>query len=96
MDGGEPASTPLLPRRDFLRLAGLAGVVVACNAETGDPATPTTATSVTIGPDLPTDPFALGVASGDPLHDRVVIWTRLAPEPLEGEGCRIPMPRSGG
>lgn len=27
------------------------------------------------------DPFALGVASGDPLHDRVVIWTRLLVEP---------------
>ena len=28
------------------------------------------------------DPFTLGVASGDPLPDAVVIWTRLAPEPL--------------
>jgi alkaline phosphatase D len=24
-----------------------------------------------------TDPFALGVASGSPLHDSVVLWTRL-------------------
>lgn len=28
------------------------------------------------------DPFALGVASGDPDSDSVVLWTRLAPEPL--------------
>lgn len=28
-------------------------------------------------------PFTLGVASGDPLPDGFVIWTRLAPEPLE-------------
>lgn len=28
------------------------------------------------------DPFMLGVASGDPLPDSVVLWTRLAPEPL--------------
>jgi phosphodiesterase/alkaline phosphatase D-like protein len=28
------------------------------------------------------DPFTLGVASGDPLPDAVVIWTRLAPDPL--------------
>jgi alkaline phosphatase D len=28
------------------------------------------------------DPFQLGVASGDPLPDGVVLWTRLAPEPL--------------
>ena len=32
------------------------------------------------------NPFTLGVASGDPLPDAVVIWTRLAPEPLEGDG----------
>jgi alkaline phosphatase D len=31
-------------------------------------------------------PFSLGVASGDPLPDGVVLWTRLAPEPLEGGG----------
>ena len=28
-------------------------------------------------------PFSLGVASGDPLPDGVVLWTRLAPRPLE-------------
>ncbi|OLE18349.1 MAG: hypothetical protein AUI36_35965 [Cyanobacteria bacterium 13_1_40CM_2_61_4] len=32
------------------------------------------------------DPFTLGVASGDPLPDGVLIWTRLAPEPLSGGG----------
>lgn len=31
-------------------------------------------------------PFSLGVASGDPLPDGFVIWTRLAPKPLEGGG----------
>jgi alkaline phosphatase D len=31
-------------------------------------------------------PFPLGVASGDPLPDGVVLWTRLAPKPLEGGG----------
>ncbi|MBE9051410.1 alkaline phosphatase [Nostocales cyanobacterium LEGE 11386] len=31
-------------------------------------------------------PFSLGVASGDPLPDSVVIWTRLAPNPLFGGG----------
>ncbi len=34
-------------------------------------------------PRYTSDPFSLGVASGDPLHDRVILWTRLAPEPLE-------------
>src|SRR5262245_5978321 len=31
-------------------------------------------------------PFALGVASGDPSPRGVVLWTRLAPKPLEGGG----------
>src|SRR5262245_638316 len=31
-------------------------------------------------------PFTLGVASGDPTSDAVVIWTRLAPDPLNGGG----------
>ncbi len=29
-------------------------------------------------------PFSLGVASGDPLPGSVVLWTRLAPDPLNG------------
>lgn len=29
-------------------------------------------------------PFAMGVASGDPAPDGVVLWTRLCPEPLAG------------
>ena len=37
------------------------------------------------------NPFSLGVASGDPLPDGVVLWTRLAPQPLAEDGrgvCR--------
>jgi alkaline phosphatase D len=33
-----------------------------------------------------TYPFQLGVASGDPRPDSVVLWTRLAPDPLNGGG----------
>jgi alkaline phosphatase D len=32
------------------------------------------------------NPFTLGIASGDPAPDGFVIWTRLAPEPLEARG----------
>ncbi|MFA1263987.1 alkaline phosphatase [Xanthomonas axonopodis pv. fascicularis] len=32
------------------------------------------------------DPFTLGVAAGDPLADGFVIWTRLAPRPLDPDG----------
>src|SRR5437764_13732351 len=31
-------------------------------------------------------PFSLGVAAGDPAPDGFVIWTRLAPDPLEAHG----------
>ena len=31
-------------------------------------------------------PFSLGVASGDPSDDGMVLWTRLAPDPLNGGG----------
>ncbi|MFB4275599.1 alkaline phosphatase [Nonomuraea sp. MTCD27] len=33
-----------------------------------------------------TDPFQLGVASGEPTHDGVVLWTRLATDPLAPDG----------
>ena len=32
------------------------------------------------------NPFTLGVASGDVTEDSVVLWTRLAPEPLAADG----------
>ncbi len=36
--------------------------------------------------------FTLGVASGDPEPDGVVIWTRLAPSPLNGDGLpKVPI-----
>jgi alkaline phosphatase D len=31
-------------------------------------------------------PFSLGVASGDPTSTAVVLWTRIAPQPLEPDG----------
>ena len=38
---------------------------------------------------LSSSPFALGVASGEPTPDGFVLWTRLAPDPVNGGG----MPR---
>ena len=64
-------------RRDFLadlsRLAALAAVVPNGWRVTGRPR-------------FADDPFQLGVASGDPTPDGGVLWTRLAPRPLEPEG----------
>jgi len=37
-------------------------------------------------PKFATNPFTLGVASGEPWEDSVVLWTRLAPDALNGGG----------
>ena len=42
------------------------------------------------GGDGASDLFPLGVASGDPDEHSVVLWTRLAPDPLNGGGLRRP------
>ena len=34
-------------------------------------------------------PFTLGIASGDPTPTGVVLWTRLAPDPLHGGGMSV-------
>lgn len=50
--------------------------------------TSTTTTTTTVPtPELTSNPFTLGVASGDPLPDAVVIWTRLAVDPMAGDGA---------
>ena len=42
--------------------------------------------SVPASAQFKSDPFTLGVASGDPAPDGFVLWTRLAPEPLAQHG----------
>ncbi|ALC83623.1 MULTISPECIES: alkaline phosphatase D family protein [Bacillus] len=42
--------------------------------------------TINAAPRFSSYPFTLGVASGDPLSDSVVLWTRLAPNPLNGGG----------
>jgi alkaline phosphatase D len=37
---------------------------------------------VRLRPSFAADPFSLGVASGDPTAESVMLWTRLAPDPL--------------
>jgi alkaline phosphatase D len=73
--------TAQVGRRGFLLAGGAAAAGLAAAAVTarGVPA-------LAAGRSLPADPFTLGVASGDPLEDGVVLWTRLAPDPLDGGG----------
>ncbi len=74
-----------LSRRDLLKLASVMGAAAL--------ARPATAGSVQGRPFFTGYPFSLGVASGDPLPDGVVLWTRLAPRPLEGGGMpMVPVP----
>ena len=84
-----------MDRRRFLGGLALAGVTVACANEDGtargdgDGATTTRAAVVAAQPaggDLPDGVFSLGVASGDPLPGAVMLWTRLAADPLAAEG----------
>ncbi len=51
--------------------------------------TPTTGEVPTTGepqPVVPGEPFTLGIASGDPVPDGVILWTRLAPTPTLPDG----------
>ncbi|PRY58211.1 alkaline phosphatase D [Knoellia remsis] len=63
---------PILDRRQLLGLGGTAATVGAVALATPQPSLAAPIRS----------PFTLSVASGDPLPDGVVLWTRLAPEPL--------------
>lgn len=70
-----------IDRRHFFELSGLASVA----AITGTAATAPRAAHARRAR-FTSYPFTLGVTSGDPLPDGVVLWTRLAPEPLDGGG----------
>ena len=97
-----PTSEVPVPGRAIGRRAFLAGVVATavaagCSGGDGDDAAPGTTEGgpVTAGagadlppvpPSLPAELFRLGVASGDPLPDAVVLWTRLVNDPLVDGG----------
>ena len=67
-------------RREFV--ADLARVAALCAVVPND-------WRVTFRPRFPDDPFLLGVASGDPTPTGAVIWTRLAPRPLQPDGGMV-------
>jgi alkaline phosphatase D len=73
-----------MPRRSFL--AGSASFALAAWLA------PRLGGAAARAPVFPAYPFSLGVASGDPTPDGVVLWTRLAPRPLEPGGGMSPEP----
>lgn len=77
------AWAPRPSRREFLTYMGAAVAAAACGGSSrsgantdGPPAPPT----------LAVNPFKLGVASGDPAAESVILWTRLAMDPLAEGG----------
>ena len=71
----------MVDRRRFLEALAAAGVWHAISARAADRKTA-----------FDTYPFTLGVASGYPTPDGFVLWTRLAPKPLEPGGGLAPEP----
>jgi len=64
-------------RRDLLKWASAAAVSALAQPAVADQRW------ITAKPRFISNPFTLGVASGDPMPDGVVLWTRLAPNPLD-------------
>src|SRR5262245_51130010 len=71
-----PGISSVITRRIFLRGSALAALALASGV----------APKRAAGLAPASIPFSLGVASGDPRHDGVVLWTRLAVDPLNGGG----------
>ncbi|AZM49327.1 metallophosphatase [Streptomyces sp. WAC 06738] len=73
-------------RRTLLKSAAAAGALGAAWPLTaGLSPAQARAAAERLGARYDTAPFTLGVASGDPRPDSVLLWTRLAPEPLAAE-----------
>ena len=72
-------------------MAGGVGVLASCSSKSTksgagpSPASPPVGTAAAV-PGVDESAYSLGVASGDPLPDSVILWTRLAPKPLDGGG----------
>ena len=74
-------------RREILKGMGAAGLtpllVTACDTSSGPPPLPQLPDYEWNGPAGPDNLFEHGVASGDPLTEGVVVWTRVTPETEE-------------
>ena len=73
----EVLTSSALRRRSFLQTTSLAAAAAWSGRTFG---------VVKEAPQFTSYPFQLGVASGDPAADGFVLWTRLAPKPLEAGG----------
>ncbi|MFT2015020.1 alkaline phosphatase D family protein [Streptomyces sp. 796.1] len=74
------AAAAQLGRRRFVTVTGAAAALAFA---TNMPGTAQAASGTYDARRITDNPFTLGVASGDPRPDSVVLWTRLAPRPFE-------------
>ncbi|HLR24729.1 MAG TPA: alkaline phosphatase D family protein [Fodinibius sp.] len=78
-----------IDRKDFLKKSQKIGGLIISGGILGSLMPLACSSKATNAPALHTpfktqkNPFQLGIASGDPQSDGVVLWTRLAPEPLK-------------
>lgn len=85
-------------RRSFLTWSAAIGAAAFTPAMLGgtaaaqSPADSSSASASSAGLAGLDHPFSLGVASGDPLPDSVILWTRLAPQPFAPGGGMPPVP----
>ncbi|WP_225438416.1 alkaline phosphatase D family protein [Candidatus Frankia nodulisporulans] len=86
--GARPHRRSLLLGGLGLGGAALGGIgLAACSTSNGTTPSPVpTLRAPTPVPGVSDGVFGLGVASGDPLPDGVILWTRLAPKPTQGGG----------
>jgi alkaline phosphatase D len=77
-------------RRRFLATGGAASALAAGHVLLGPAMVGRDGAAAAVrahgGAPVPAGLFTLGVASGDPLPDGFVLWTRLAPRPVDGGG----------
>lgn len=78
---GYASSLTSLRRRSFLKGIGATAVVLGAGAIP----VKTVFAQAQSAP-VPPDPYKLGIASGDPTSDGVVLWTRLVPDPFAPDG----------
>ena len=79
------ASSPSITRRTFLGGLAASGAVVACSGDDSAGSIPSTSSIPPV--EFDTHPFTLGVASGDPTCSGVILWNRLAVDPLASGGA---------
>ncbi|HLU35128.1 MAG TPA: alkaline phosphatase D family protein [Thermomicrobiales bacterium] len=82
-----PMKTASVNRRTFVLGAAASGTMFtrALSAQEASPMASPVATPDG-EPGFSSDPFTLGIASGEPEPDGVVLWTRVAPEPFASDG----------